>query len=99
MKSNAQKWCQKRSELKNCHDEIDFQTEFIADLSKDVGYYPDATKAREMFYTWEHDKKKNIVTYRDQCFTSIFTGTKSPRPTAPWWQAKDDSIKAFVNKK
>ncbi|XP_060581894.1 trimethylamine monooxygenase-like, partial [Ruditapes philippinarum] len=99
MKENSKEWYEKRSKLKNAHDDIDFQTAYIADLCKDTGYNPDVTKAGEMFHTWENDKDKNIATYRDQCFTSTFTGTKSPAHTAPWWQAKDDSIKAFVNKK
>ncbi|XP_060582515.1 trimethylamine monooxygenase-like [Ruditapes philippinarum] len=99
MKENSKEWYEKRSKLKTAHDDIDFQTAYIADLCKDTGYNPDVTKAGEMFHTWENDKDKNIATYRDQCFTSIFTGTRSPAHTAPWWQAKDDSIKAFVNKK
>ena len=96
MKENAQRWAKKCLELKNCRDGIDFQTEFVADLSKDSGYIPDIVKAGEMLHTLVDDKTKNIVTYRDQCFTSIYTGTKAPKPTVPWWQAKDDSVKAFV---
>ena len=96
MTENVQIWAQKCLDLKNRHDDIDFQTEFIADLSKESGYSPDIVKAGEMFHTWENDKAKNIVTYRDQSFTSIYTGTKAPKPTVPWWQAKDDSLTAFV---
>ncbi|XP_045206559.2 dimethylaniline monooxygenase [N-oxide-forming] 2-like [Mercenaria mercenaria] len=96
MKESAEKWVKECSKLKNCHDDIDFQTEFIKDLSEDTGFSPDAIKARDLLYTWEHNKDENIATYRDQCFSSIFTGTKSPKHTATWMQAFNDSISAFA---
>ena len=97
MEKDKIRWMQECSKLQTCHDDIDFQTEFIADLSKDTGYSPDAVKAGELLHTWEDDKVENILTYRDQCFASVYTGTTAPKPTVPWWEAKDDSIKAFIN--
>lgn len=96
MLSSVQHWTERCSALKDCHDHIDFQTDVIADWGVDTGYSAEATKAREMFHKWEHDKDENIATYRDKCFASIFTGSVSPSYELAWWQAFDDSVESFV---
>ncbi|XP_053400389.1 uncharacterized protein LOC123556318 [Mercenaria mercenaria] len=96
MKVSVKEWRGKCSKLKSVHDDIDFQTEVLTDWCKDTGYPTDATKAGKLLHEWEQHKVENIVTYRDQCFTSVFTGTKSPKHSVPWWKAFDDSIDAFV---
>ncbi|KAL9989181.1 hypothetical protein ACROYT_G003702 [Oculina patagonica] len=88
----------KTKELKDCKDEIDFQTDFVVDIAKDANYGYDLG-AREQFYAWEQHKKDNVFTYRDQSFQSLFTGTKSPIHHTPWFEAFDDSLECFLNTK
>ncbi|CAC5377593.1 tmm [Mytilus coruscus] len=96
MKKEEQKWVQRRKNVKDCHDDIDIQADFIKDLSDGTGYHPDAPNAVELFHKWEHDKMANIVTYRDQPFKSVFSGTMAAQHK-PWFQDFDDSIDSFVN--
>ncbi|CAC5377594.1 tmm [Mytilus coruscus] len=70
MKKERQKWVQRCNSLKDIHEQIDFQADFIKDLSDGTGYPPDAPKAKMFFHKWASDKRANIVTYRDQQFKS-----------------------------
>lgn len=97
MKQNMQKMVEKRKTLKDCHDDIDFQTEFVKELCQDTGYSMKSADAQELFHTWEYQKDENILTYRDQRFASIFTGTLSPEMPKKWSEAFDDSIEAFTS--
>jgi trimethylamine monooxygenase len=86
------------SRLKDCHDEIDFQGDFVDELVKesDYGHCLDVTA---IFHSWEHDKDDNILTYRDKSFASIFTGTKSPIHHTTFMEALDDSLECYLNVK
>ncbi|KAL4230829.1 hypothetical protein ACF0H5_011203 [Mactra antiquata] len=89
---------ERRKGLKDCHDDIDFQSDFVAELCSLTDYDKRCVDARSLFHKWEHDKDENIKTYRDKCFASIFTSTMSPSHSSDWWNAFDDSIKTFVGK-
>lgn len=41
--------------LKNCHEEIDFQTDYVMDLAKEANYGHDLD-VTQIFYDWEADK-------------------------------------------
>ena len=96
MLADVAKWRQKVGVLKDCHDDIDFQTEFLADLCEATGYTREVTKSAKIFHTWAHYKDEDILTYRDRTFSSIFTGTMSPSHHTPCMKAFDDSLEAFV---
>ena len=96
MMEDVAKMVEKRNGLKDCHDEIDFQTEYVVDLCTAAGYNADVGKSAALFHKWEHDKDDNISTYRDKSFTCIYTGTPAPKMKTPWLQAFDDSTEAFV---
>ena len=82
--------------LKDCFEEIDFQSDFIVDLSKDCKYGYDLD-VRDIFNQAKHNKKENILTYRDQCFYSKFTGSKSLAPKCTFMKAFDDSVAGFIS--
>ncbi|XP_065051235.1 trimethylamine monooxygenase-like [Rhopilema esculentum] len=88
-------WVERRSKLKDCHDEIDFQTEFLDGLAEECnyGYNLDCS---EIFHQLEHDKEEDILTYRDKSFASNITGTQSPFPHCTFMNAFDDSINACL---
>lgn len=96
MQKDIKTWVAKRNNTKSHHDEIDVESDFVADLCKVTGYNLDAAKSRQLFHDWEHHREENIATYRDKCFTSFFSGTKAPKPATPWFSALDDSIETFV---
>ena len=81
--------------LKDCHEEIDFQTDVVADICKDADYGYDLNVG-SIFHTWEGHKVEDIATYRDHAFTSKYTGTKAPLFT-PFMKAMDDSLETFLN--
>ncbi|CAG2240010.1 tmm [Mytilus edulis] len=60
MKKEAQKWVQRCNQ--DIHEQIDFQADFIKDLSDGTEYSSDAPKANTFFHKWDNDKRANIVT-------------------------------------
>ena len=107
-------WVARNKALADCHQEIDFQTDFVMDLVKDCGAdYPYNPDVGEMFHTWEGHKHDDILSYRDQSFPSKYTGnmfhfllsadhglagTPSPVHHSTFMTALDDSLQTFMNK-
>merc|ERR1711902_88961 len=96
MVADWKKWVDRNKALKNCHEEIDFQTDYVMDLAKEANYGHDLD-VTQIFYDWEADKDKDILTYRDISFTSKFTSTKSPIHHTTFMTALDDSLQCFMN--
>ena len=86
------------NELKDCYDDINFQTEYLVDIAKDANYGYDLDTAQQ-FHDWEHHKHEDILTYRDRSHTSKFTGTQSPIHHSTFMKALDDSMATFLNTK
>ena len=86
------------NELKDCHDDINFQTEYLVDIAKDANYGYDLDTAQQ-FHDWEHHKHEDILTYRDRSHASKFTGTQSPIHHSTFMKALDDSMATFLNTK
>jgi trimethylamine monooxygenase len=84
--------------LKDCHEEINFQTDFVMELVKESGYKYDIDVG-DIFHSWEHDKDKDILTYRDMSFASKFTKTQSPIHHSTFMTALDDSMACFLASK
>jgi len=98
MDKNWKSWVAREKTLKSCNDGADFQTDYVNEIVKDLGSdYPYDLDVAEIFYGWLADKKKDILTYRDQSFTSKFTGTKSPIHHTNFMYALDDSLETFMN--
>ena len=74
---------------------INFQTDYLQDLSNITCYTMDAVKSRDLLNTWLRHKKENIMTFREHSFASYYTGNKTPQP-GPWLEAFDDSIGAVI---
>jgi len=100
MEKSWKSWVEREKNLKGCHDAIDFQSDFVTDLVRDCGGdYPWDLEHRQIFYDWSADKKKDILTYRDQSFASKYTGVKSPIHHTNFMYALDDSMETFMNQK
>ena len=80
---------------KDCHDQIDFQTNVLTDIGKDSEYGYDLDVA-DPFHVWAGHKQENIATYRDHAFKSKFSGAQAPFHHTPFMKAMDDSMECFL---
>ncbi|MGC3937621.1 NAD(P)-binding domain-containing protein [Roseobacter sp. EG26] len=71
----------------------DYTQELIAETD-----YPsfDIEGACQAFKEWKGHKKQNIMTFRDNAYTSVITGTKAPLHHTPWKDALDDSLEVYL---
>jgi len=90
-------WVVKEEKLEDPIQMIDFQTEYTKDLHN-LSDYPkiDFELIRKHFKDWEHHKEDDIMTYRNQSFSSAVTGTEAPIHHTPWAEAMDDSMETFL---
>ena len=94
------KWVSEEEALEDPIQMIDFQTEYTKDLHA-ASDYPeiDFELIRKHFKDWEHHKEEDIMTYRNNSFSSAVTGTVAPVHHTPWAEAMDDSMKTFMESK
>ena len=83
------------SKINDVRSILEFQTDYILDLVKDSGH-PYDLNLLEMLYEIYIHKKTDPKTYRDQCFTSVYTGIRSVEPKIPNMKIQDDSIEAYL---
>ncbi|CAF3234493.1 unnamed protein product [Rotaria socialis] len=79
----------------------DLQTDYLDDVTSccDQNTVPkfDLQRVNAGFYKFFHDKKENLITYRDQTFTSIFPPFKEASTSKiQWINNKDDSIQGYL---
>jgi trimethylamine monooxygenase len=97
MEKETAAWVAREERLKNPTEQIDFQTDYMKDLVKDVDYPKvDLDDCAAMFKHWEHLKEESILGYRDHAFHSACNGTKAPVHHTPWFKAMDDSMPTFM---
>jgi len=60
--------------------------------------YPsfDVDGADEAFFQWKKHKKQNIMTFRDNGYRSVMTGTMAPVHHTLWVDALDDSMESYL---
>ena len=94
------KWVSQEEVLEDPIQMIDFQTEYTKDLYSRSDYPEiDFELIRKHFKDWEHHKEDDIMTYRNNSFSSAVTGTIAPIHHTPWSEAMDDSMKVFMESK
>jgi trimethylamine monooxygenase len=100
IEKNINKWVSEEEKLEDPIQMIDFQTEYTKDLHT-ASDYPeiDFELIREHFKNWEHHKEEDIMTYRNNSFSSAVTGTVAPIHHTTWAEAMDDSMKTFMESK
>ena len=75
MASNWEKWVERNKALKDVHEMIDFQTDYVQELARDCGAdYPYDLDVGEIFHSLVDNKLNDILSYRDHSFTSKYTG-------------------------
>lgn len=76
---------------------IEYQGAYVKELMDETDYPTfDIEVANQAFKEWKGHKKQNIMTFRDNGYTSPLSGTKAPPHHTPWKDALDDSLQAYL---
>ena len=97
IQKDINQWAAQEEKLEDPIQMIDFQTEYTKDLYA-ASDYPkiDFELIRKHVKEWEHHKEEDIMTYRNQSFSSAVTGTLAPIHHTPWAEAMEDSMDDFL---
>lgn len=76
---------------------IQYQGDYIKELVDETDYPSfDVDGACQAFREWKGHKKKGIMTFRDNSYRSVITGTMAPVHHTPWKDALDDSLEVYL---
>ncbi len=76
---------------------IDYQGDYTQELINETDYPSfDVKGACQAFYKWKKHKKADIMTFRNNAYESVITGTMAPMHHTPWKDALDDSMKEYL---
>ena len=79
------------------YDAIWYQGDYIKELIEETDYPTfDVEGACQAFKAWKGHKKAGIMTFRDNGYKSVITGTMAPKHNTPWVDALDDSIEEYL---
>ncbi|WP_299969275.1 NAD(P)/FAD-dependent oxidoreductase [uncultured Roseobacter sp.] len=79
------------------YDAIWYQGDYIKELIAETDYPSfDVEGACKAFKEWKSHKKQGIMTFRDNGYTSVMTGTMAPKHHTPWVDALDDSLEVYL---
>ncbi len=79
------------------YDAIWYQGDYIKELIAETDYPSfDVEGACKAFKEWKGHKKKDIMTFRDNGYKSVITGTMAPKHHTPWKDALDDSLEVYL---
>ena len=77
---------------------IDYQGAYTQELIDETDYPSfDIKAANQAFYEWKKHKKADIMTFRNNGYTSPMTGTRAPAHHTPWKDALDDSMESYLD--
>lgn len=95
--ADIKKWVDYLDSTTTDEQHVDFQTDYIKDLIARTDYPAfDLDRVGEMFKSWLNDKKTNILSYRDQVYTSVMDGTEAAPHHTPWIEEMDDSLERYL---
>ncbi len=76
---------------------IRYQGEYVKELIADTDYPSfDVAGAIDAFLEWKKHKKEDIMTFRNNSYKSVITGTLAPAHHTPWKDALDDSLEVYL---
>jgi trimethylamine monooxygenase len=79
------------------YDAIWYQGDYIKELIQETDYptfYVEG--ACQAFKAWKGHKKAGIMTFRDNGYKSVITGTMAPKHHTAWADALDDSLEVYL---
>ena len=82
---------------KDGHDAIDYQGAYVKELIAETDYPDfDVQGACQAFHDWKHHKSDGIMSFRDNAYRSVITGTMAPLHHTPWKDALEDSMESYL---
>ncbi|MEM9145330.1 MAG: NAD(P)/FAD-dependent oxidoreductase [Pseudomonadota bacterium] len=79
------------------YDCIRYQGAYTGELIAETDYPSfDIEGANQAFFEWKKHKKKGIMTFRDNGYKSVMTGTQAPKHHTPWVDCLDDSMVDYL---
>ena len=76
---------------------IRYQGDYVRELIAETDYPSfDVDGANDAFFQWKKHKKQNIMTFRDNRYKSVMTGTMAPTHHTAWADAMDDSMQSYL---
>lgn len=76
---------------------INYQADYVKELVAETDYPDfDIDGASEAFYQWKKHKGEGIMTFRDNCYRSVITGSMAPVHHTPWKDALDDTMEVYL---
>jgi len=76
---------------------IEYQGDYIKDLVELTDYPSfDIGASNNAFFEWKKNKKKGIMTFRDQTHKSVMTGTMAPLHHTRWVDELNDSMESYL---
>ena len=74
-----------------------YQGDYTLELIKETDYPTfDVEGACQAFKAWKGHKVADIMTFRDNAYRSVITGTMAPEHHTPWKDALDDSFDVYL---
>ena len=83
--------------LEDDYECIWYQGDYTLELIKETDYPTfDVEGACQAFKAWKGHKVADIMTFRDNAYKSVITGTMAPDHHTPWKDALDDSMGVYL---
>ena len=74
-----------------------YQGDYTKELIDETDYPSfDVEGACQAFKAWKGHKKADIMTFRNNAYASVITGTMAPEHHTPWKDAMDDSLEVYL---
>jgi len=82
---------------KDDYDAIWYQGDYTKELIDETDYPSfDVEAACQVFKQWKGHKNADIMTFRNNSYVSVITGTMAPDHHTPWKDALDDSLEVYL---
>lgn len=83
--------------LPNAKAAIAYQGEYVQELIDETDYPSfDIAGSNEAFFQWKQHKVDDIMTFRNNSYRSVMTGTMAPPHHTPWKDALEDSLESYL---
>lgn len=97
MQADVQDRIAREDALDDDYGAIWYQGDYTKELIDETDYPSfNVEAACQAFKQWKGHKKKNIMTFRDNAYASVITGTMAPKHHTPWKDALDDSLAVYL---
>lgn len=98
MKRDSAAWRAKEEALADDEACVRFQGEYVQHLIEQTDYPSfDIEGVNQTFLQWMQHKRDSIMTFRDNSYRSLMTGTQAPRHHTQWMEAMDDSLESYLD--